>query len=851
MAGYKRLEYRSAVSRYVSYRVRTKRHALGPINQDHRFGEVMEFFSSTLTYNPNAIYYLIFLATNRLNVQVNKAIEEVEDVEEAIEEVGKRTSEVTRTTLLGDASAALLTVDRILTSRNAISSRAYSRYVRTINSFIRISLSPNIRRKRFYYGYGYRYIIARPPQLARTEVITALKALSSAYTTMLSTLDQVRAMLDEFRGLNLGARAIQGSVQKVRRDLRDMQRYFDNSRYSRDNKIARCRASYLSLAAGKAVLANYATVRDPKEPRVTSTTQNFTGVTAPPIGSKGALVSAIITCTRSAPWAIHSGINQLKVTADGGSEATFILVNPPQPSLTSFTHEAESATSYNIVAATNDKLEIDSLPVITLTAGASRTAQNIVDDINTWATGGSYPYLASVEVINTFNYIKITKTEYGWQALRMTTDSVVDEVAIKAAYTELGFYDGMQDTRVGVSAAEAAKSINDHGGMLARVIASTLGEGETGEVLTSTTFEAPAGVLSDAVAGDILTIRNGFNAGSYRIDSIVGDIITVISTQPFMLTGTGQDWIVLRELLQIESKAGSLINKLEIGFGSANAELGFTPGDTVVGTTTGFRATEDEVAVNFTRSDVEVGDIAKVKIGGVFSNKTVLQVVDDGEQLEVSPAFDADAVIESFEIKSESVQKYEEFVDLLTAWYAQKDASHYRTDIKELERVMNPLIHNTRPTKAQLNDARDAATELKQLLTNSTAPFGLTQVLVYYGIRRVGRMDAALKMLKERGLGRAYNRLTRGYIGNFFGMDKDDASYGGYMLKTVRNLMQNDLRVSKKVEDADDSILDATIRGTDGNFDYSDADADEALVLLGEKPSFSSAYQKKSRRWRY
>jgi hypothetical protein len=348
----------------------------------------------------------------------------------------------------------------------------------------------------------------------------------------------------------------------------------------------------------------------------------------------------------------------------------------------------------------------------------------------------------------------------------------------------------------------------------------------------------------------MLSIRGGFNAGLYRIDSVVGTTVTVISTQPFMLTATDQDWIIMRELLQIEAKATSLINKLEIGSGSANTELGFTPGDVVVGQTSGFRATENETAVNFTRKDVEAGDIAKVKINGVYSNYTVLQVADDGEQLEVSPLLDADATIEAFEIKSESVQKYEEFVDLLAIWYAQKAASDYTNNIRELERVMNPLIYNTRPTKAQLADARNATQDLKDLLTHSTAPYGLTQVLVYYGIRRVGRMDAALKMLKERGLDRAYNRLTRGYVRNFFSMDKDDASYGGYMLKTIRKVMQNDVRKSRHDEDDDDVRLDSTIRGTDANFDYSDADADEALVLLGEKPDYYNTRWSK-RRWRY
>ncbi len=117
---------------------------------------------------------------------------------------------------------------------------------------------------------------------------------------------------------------------------------------------------------------------------------------------------------------------------------------------------------------------------------------------------------------------------------------------------------------------------------------------------------------------------------------------------------------------------------------------------------------------------------------------------------------------------------------------------------------------------------------------------GLTEILKAFQVGTVPRIDAALKMLKERGMDRAYELLMDGKIEAFFGMDKDDSSSSSYMLKTMRSLVQSDLRVSKLNEDADDTVHTGLVVETDPDYDYSDADSDENVKLLGEVPDFDS-----------
>ena len=193
MAGYSDTEIETAVSRFVQSKLKIERDALGPVDLGTKFDEVIQLIASTLVYDPNAIFYVINLATNKLNVSVNLAIEYAEDIEEAIAEMGYRSKDITRTTLLGDAAAALLTVDQILTDNSAISSRAFTRYQQAVDNFVAASLEPNIKKSNQ---------IVRPPQLARQAVLSTVASLSTTYEDILSTLTQVRGMLDEFNGLN-------------------------------------------------------------------------------------------------------------------------------------------------------------------------------------------------------------------------------------------------------------------------------------------------------------------------------------------------------------------------------------------------------------------------------------------------------------------------------------------------------------------------------------------------------------------------------------------------------------------------------------------------------------------------
>lgn len=837
MAGYSDVEIEVAVSRFVQSTIRVEKDALGPVDVSSKFNEVLQLISSTLIYDPNAIFYVIFLATNKLNVAVETAIEYIEDIADAIDELGYHTEDITRTTLLGDAAAALLTVDQILTDKNAISSRAYTRYQQAVDGFTSASLAPNIRQA------GQ---IVRTPQLARQALLVVIPKLSTVYEEILGTLAQIRLMLSEFNGLNLGVVSIQNSVRKVRDDLRTLQTQFENTATTRDDKIALCRAAYLSIASGKSVLNNFTTVSDPSDPRLTSSVA-IVGHRDLPTGDDGELVPATLTGTKSGPWEIATGVDELLIAENGAAERTYTFTLPDQPSVINW--EPEPGLGAYIIPA-GGALEVDGIAVsLAAVVGGGESITNIVNEINTELGA---PYTATVEDVGGSLYIKIAKDVPGATEIIMTAEGG-NRTDILATYLSLGFYEGQSDSSTGLTAAEAAAEINAQNVADPQVVATiekVLHESgdATGSVdvgVSTTEMTLTSGTLGVVDrTGDMLLIRSGLNAGYRRIASNTSSTITIAAATPFKVTAPEESWIILSEKLKLTSALSDLDTALEIGAGSLNTVMGFTEDELAVGTTTGFRVAEDGTDVDFSQLDVVEGDIVRLvndtPSPDVSSEHMVLELASSNSRLELTPPIDTNASISSFRILSAAAVAYEAFIESLEEWDELLAASEFQEDIAELERVMNPLIANKNPSISQLQDARNTLQFLNDLLTN-TSPEGLTEILKAFQVGIVSRIDAVLKMLKERGMDRAYELLMIGEIATFFGMDKDDSASSSYMLKTMRNLVQSDLRVSKLDEDADDVTHDQSIVETDPDYDYSDADIDENVKLLGEVPDFDSS----------
>lgn len=785
MSGYSDDEILEVAAKFVRSDVQVQRDQLGPIDIDNKFDEMRQLVSSTLIFEPNSIFYLIYLATNQLNQTVDTMVGWVDDLLQAVQEVSHLTKEVEKTSLLGDAATALLTVDSILTNNQAISSSAFTRYQNAVDQFIAASVAPNIK------DAGE---IVRPPQLARSAAITDLSDLSARYSELLVTLADVRAMMDQFLGLNLPVIAAQLSVRSTRLDVKDLQKYFESSA-SRDDKIAKCREAFLRLTTGKSVLQQYTSVVDPTQPRLP--------VSASRLGRASVLdlVPASVATGRSAPWEVAAG-STLILAADGLAPVTLVL-SPIQATLLGYQTE--------LFTIAGETLELDGLtPAIALTAG-SRTAAQIASDVNAWAAA-NYPGQYSSAAIG--GKVSLTKTVVGAQRLTISGGTALDI---------LGFYLGQYDTGSAMSPAELAAAINEDGSARAETTLTKSESGLEGENDTTSRLRVPLNTVADLNhANDQLLITTGPNAGYHRISSIVRaspyDLINV--SVPFSLLVGSQAWSIVREGVVIASKATDLTTQISIGAGTANSALGLTAA-AHYGQSSGFVATEAGRDVDFAVARVAADD--RLYLG---SAEHLVVGLDTDTQLEVDPPLSTSVSGATFSILSGAALAHQQFVTALDQWYEQQAASVFHEDTRELDRVMNPLIFNKNPSLSQRNDASSTLTSFRTLLSD------LSIVLIDFFVHTSSRMDASLKMLNERGMDRAYDTLMGGRIAEFFGMDKDDAANSAYLLKTMRAIAQHDLPISKEGEAGDDLILAQTVSETDADYDFSDMD-DESDKTLG------------------
>jgi len=956
MANYTQDEISAAVSKFIKSSITVTKDALGPTDVSAKYEETLQLFSATLILDPNSIYYLIYLATNKLCAEVRQAIDLVQDIDKAIQEMSNTSTPITNTGQLGNAAAALLTTNNILTQNAAVSAKPLGQYNKAVDNFVKATLAPNIRKNG---------AIVRPPQAAQVAAKSDLASLAPMYTDILAWAAQLMTILPlagggQFKSLNLQAIALQESLIQARADLISLQKSFEDPTTTQNQKIALTKDAYLRITAGQAVVNNLSATRDPLAPRMqsavaTNTTPAVAGYLVPP-GPSGTLGPAAVMCSRSAPWAITTGINdQLVIAEDGNAPTTYTIPVPTQPSVESMgtattydLHDATAATligggvapftipdvpgcvfevavdsvpfSGPIPAGTYDLPTLlpflqnlqnaSSVPLSTLvnvaddgsghvqftcinagvhtlmvgefnpatepyttplgfTGNPSNTGVNannlieidgnlspalttgsplyIATQLNAWFAAISIPYSAG----NTPTTINIVNNGNGARSITMTAKYTEKDIILRA-YATLGFFEGQSDERLDVTAADVVDKINSIGKLKAIAVVQTFARGNTGTALGSNVFRVPAGLIPnlDSHSGDMLYVLNGTNAGYYRIDAIYNygiydQIYIDVTIESYLMPGApGISWSVVRETVELESKAADLTTAIDIRDASANSVLGLSVG-IAGGTTTGFMVKKSGASQDFSLADVEIGD--RIVVGSYTctvasftldpkGNPTQLEMSAEGEGQELPPA---STDPQTFSIISADFIAYKQFVEDMTAWQTAVAGSKYSKDIQELDRVMNPLLVNTNPSQGQINAAWQDGTW--PLATDHRPGYlqilpQLRDALTKFVARTSPRIDAAIKMLQERGFDRAYNTLMDGDLVSFFGYDKDEAASGANMLKTMRSLAQNDLAVSKSNNTMDDTSLQSSSTTTNANYDYSDGDKDENISLIGNAP---------------
>lgn len=149
--------------------------------------------------------------------------------------------------------------------------------------------------------------------------------------------------------------------------------------------------------------------------------------------------------------------------------------------------------------------------------------------------------------------------------------------------------------------------------------------------------------------------------------------------------------------------------------------------------------------------------------------------------------------------------------------------NQYPTDIgtyaANMNALLNPLLTDRVPP---LGKVQAAKTELDRLKTKVEA---LAASLQGVDATPVPAIDDLLNTLKSKGCDRAVDILLQGRFSEFFGMDMDDATYAGSMMKSARDVARNDLSSSKFGSQRMQRKILSMSEDSDPDYDHSDSDA--------------------------
>ena len=239
MADYTSSEIEAAVESLIKGASSTPRTSAGVVDANEDFNTAVDMISDAMVSDPDSILYIVYLATNRLNTDVEEALEYLADIQTAIGEMSKSTSPIDDVSKLSTAHTSLISMETSLDAGTGNPSASYSRYRSAVDSFASSALSPNI------VSSGS---IVRPPHQAKLEMRTSLSDLIEAYEDILDNWEQLKGAVTEFLAVGLDDRLLKSSVALVRNQMSSL---IDSmNALTADQRVAVAREAYLTMIAG-------------------------------------------------------------------------------------------------------------------------------------------------------------------------------------------------------------------------------------------------------------------------------------------------------------------------------------------------------------------------------------------------------------------------------------------------------------------------------------------------------------------------------------------------------------------------------------------------------------------------
>lgn len=281
---------------------------------------------------------------------------------------------------------------------------------------------------------------------------------------------------------------------------------------------------------------------------------------------------------------------------------------------------------------------------------------------------------------------------------------------------------------------------------------------------------------------------------------------------------------------------------IDDGGGNPNTAVGSffsAPPVSAVGTTKYFQipevpnALEEEDQLELTTVQYNQPSFTSVVVS-IERSALLIELTDELDTDTSSFPFSQTSTVPFARIRKGRLNNYSVFQTSLQGWL-ELDVNE-DSFFTNLSTVLNPLVVNTNPTPAQVNDARLRLQELSDAITQ------LEGIIESYEADVVTEVDNLVASYQQEGANRAADLLLEAQFSTFFGLDQDEVSYAGNVQKAIKEVARNDLPVRKDnrrgFNEGQDVLL-ASYEEPDFEYDTSDIDdIDDPDFNIGQDVEF-------------
>lgn len=400
-------EKSAAIEALVQGTLSFQQDALGPLDTANEFTEVMETVYSVLLYDPDAIFYLIFLVRNSIKRIVNAEDSLCDDLLDAIDDLAMPNRPVNDVSSLASARNSLQAIDSALTRSGTVAGSEYRRYQQAMTR-AKGELARTVKMTFVPRGSTTPVTdVVRPSDEAKSDVSRSFASMKEEHVRLLARVGSIQSALSEFSSGKLAAKVGQRQVIRAHRQLDDLYEVLEG--LTGEERILQARQALLTLLANESVIKALATLPLP------GTAKFSQPVSVAPLyrlKAHGEGTAPVVTGGVSSPYPLYdttqpNPTNLLSFSDLNGAPLLMDLFPTSSPSFNTgikpatitgsaagdFALSGDLATpwplvsfggNYNITAA--DQLfhiVVDGVSYqCTLTLGAAQTAANIKADLD-------------------------------------------------------------------------------------------------------------------------------------------------------------------------------------------------------------------------------------------------------------------------------------------------------------------------------------------------------------------------------------------------------------------------------------------------------------------------------------